>query len=90
VSKAALFHRKLASHFKFFNFLFIPFYAGFGSKSGLGTGTVMLSGSGFAKAKSYCSRISGSTILLLATVARWVQKNKWATVKDRPINFCPL
>jgi hypothetical protein len=44
--------------------LFILFYVGSGSLSSPGTGTVMHSGSGFAKAKSYVSSGSGSTTLV--------------------------
>ena len=60
MSGAALFPRKLASHFCFLYFL-SPFYVGSGSKSG--TGNVTQSGSGFVKAKSYGSCGSGSTTM---------------------------
>jgi hypothetical protein len=49
LSEAALFLRKLAYHFRFFDFFILTFYVGSGSKSG--SGTVMHSCSGSAKAK---------------------------------------
>jgi hypothetical protein len=60
-SEAALFPRKFASNFFIF---FIPFYVGSGSQSGLAIRTVMHSGSGSAKSKSYGSCDFGSTALL--------------------------
>ncbi len=58
MSEAALFPRKLASHFWFF-YTFFAFYVGSGSNSG--SGTVMHSGSGSATAKRYVSSGSGSS-----------------------------
>jgi len=58
----------------FFSF-FIPFCVGSGSKSGSGTGTLMHSGFGSAKAKSLGSCGSGSTTLLRRTSTLSAVKN---------------
>jgi len=64
--EAALFPRKLASNFEFFDFV-VPFYVESGSKSGSKTGngtrTGMHYGSGSSYAKSYGSCGSGFTTL---------------------------
>jgi hypothetical protein len=62
MTEAALITRKLSS--LFFTVL-IPFYVGSAPKSGLGTGTIMHSGSVSAKATSYGSCGSGSKTLLV-------------------------
>jgi hypothetical protein len=65
--RSSLFPRKSVSHFWFFDFLIMYFV---GSESIFGAGTVVHSGSGPAKAKSYGSCGSSST-----TLKKGLQKN---------------
>jgi hypothetical protein len=60
--EAALFPRRLASHFWFFDFC-ITFYVGSGSKSGSGTEACLHYGSGSAKEKNCVSGSYSTTML---------------------------
>ncbi len=63
MSEAALYPRKLASHFFFLTFLLPYIESGSNSGSGTGSETVMHSGFGYAKANSYGSCGSSSKTL---------------------------
>ncbi len=71
--EVALFPRKLASHFRFFDFFCNAFYVGSGSKSGS------------AKAKSNGSSSSGSTTLIrnstVFTVSQAIRARAMRTVE---------